>query len=221
MTWRYDRGVEEEVDEEVLSLVVHRSTILRHASRGEPLVHWKDWGPNGARWLCMSQMSDCYITTTSGQRYVQKPSIVLNAPAQPIHILDFNPHTVRRVEAQLLAQAAEAGGDDGARKVTIDTSTATIVLAAKHEQGRPWADSQETNREHPRVDWPKEVFNGAARMARLFDDARELEPGLPFVRTVSKQRFTIDGVIMDDERIIGLSTDWTGNTLGLHALYFA
>ncbi|KAI4524593.1 hypothetical protein K525DRAFT_193631 [Schizophyllum commune Loenen D] len=220
MTWRYDRGVEEEVDEEALSLVVHRSTILRHASRGEPVVHWKDWGPNGARWLCMSKMSYSYITTTSGQRYVQKPMIALDAPAQPIHILDFNPHTVRRVEAQLLAQAEEAGEDDGARKVTIDTPTAIIVLAARHESGHPRAESRETSREHPWADWPKKAFTRAARMAWLFDDAKEFEPGLPFVRTISKQRFAIDVVIMDDERIIGLSTDYTVTTIGLHALYF-
>uniref|UniRef100_D8QAF2 Expressed protein n=1 Tax=Schizophyllum commune (strain H4-8 / FGSC 9210) TaxID=578458 RepID=D8QAF2_SCHCM len=149
MTWRLDRGEDEEADEEALSLVVHRSTILRHASRGEPVVHWKDWGPEGARWLCMSKMAYSYITTTSGQRYVQKPSIMLNAPEQPIHILDFNPHTVRRVEAQLLAQAGEAAEDDRARIFTIDTPTATIGLPTKHEPGQPWAGRRPTNLESP------------------------------------------------------------------------
>ncbi|KAI5890024.1 uncharacterized protein SCHCODRAFT_01038755 [Schizophyllum commune H4-8] len=208
MTWRLDRGEDEEADEEALSLVVHRSTILRHASRGEPVVHWKDWGPEGARWLCMSKMAYSYITTTSGQRYVQKPSIMLNAPEQPIHILDFNPHTVRRVEAQLLAQAGEAAEDDRARIFTIDTPTATIGLPTKHEP----------------VYLPEEAFRGGPPevqyMERLFEDARALEPGLPFVRTTSKPWFAIDAVIMDDERVIGLSTDWTANTIGLQALYF-
>ncbi|KAL1660944.1 hypothetical protein GGG16DRAFT_67795 [Schizophyllum commune] len=220
MTWRREPGD----DEEALSLVFHRSTILRHANRRERVVAWKDWGPKGARWLYMSFMSYSYITTTTGQRYVQKPSVMISAPEQQIHVLDFNPHTVRRVEAQLLAQAKEAGEQDRERQVIIDTPTATIVLSAEHEPGQPWPQHQGMNYMPPWDAWPEQAFieepPEIQHMDQLFVDARSLEPGLPFVRTISKQRFGMDVVVMDNERIIGMSTDWTANTIGLHTLYF-
>ncbi|KAI5830528.1 hypothetical protein K523DRAFT_302530 [Schizophyllum commune Tattone D] len=223
MTWRHEPGD----NEEALSLVFHRSTVLRHVDRGERVVPWKDWGPERARWLCMSKMSYTYITTTSGQRYVQKPATVQHTPDQPIHVLDFNPHTVRRVEAQLVQQGKEAEGRNRAREVMLDTPTATITLSADREPGRRSSTNQRTDYTTPWNSWPDDAFGRFCNPPEvisnanlIFADAGALEPGLPFVRTISKQKFHIVAVVMDNERIIGMSTDWVANTTILHPFYF-
>ncbi|TRM68860.1 hypothetical protein BD626DRAFT_562683 [Schizophyllum amplum] len=219
------------------ALIFHRSTVLRHASRaqGGTSVPWEDWGPIGARWLCTKDMNIGFITVSSGQRYVQMPSTTF--VDQAIHILDFNPYTVRRVEAEIVERGADADADEY-RRLAIDTRTATIVLPCDHRPGQPWtrvdpssdltAPPSDTSKSHndfvnvkdmeakSYIDLPIQVYGNtrpaevSTNMESAFADARALQPGLPFVRTVSKQDYLYDSVLMDDERVVGLSMGkWT------------
>ncbi|TRM68861.1 hypothetical protein BD626DRAFT_562684 [Schizophyllum amplum] len=222
---------------EIFALVVHRSTVLRHASRAEggtSSIPWEDWGPTGARWFGTTEMNSGFVTVSSGQRFVQMPSVTALGPTkQSIHVLDFNPCTVRRVEAEIVARGGDAG-EDPYRGLAIDTPTATIVLPCDHRPGQPWtrsrdppsvsktssSDSSDSDSDllddedaHPYIRLPTHVYGPlihpaevSTNMNIVFAKAETLQPGLPFVRTITKQQYLYESVLMDDERIIGLST---------------
>jgi hypothetical protein len=121
------------------SLIVHRKSFLAHlpplddpsspssteTTHGEPRtgddrrvvtpIPWANWGPPVSRWLRTERVPTRWITTSTGQRYVQIDNGAWNQPA-PIVIYDFNPlHSCRRANSrrERLCGRGEEDGEDG------------------------------------------------------------------------------------------------------------
>jgi hypothetical protein len=150
------------------SLIVHRRSLLAYAPplttwvcETLNITEWKKWGPSATRWFNADEVPTSWITTTSGQCYVQIASNAHEEPA-PIHILDFNPYHVRRLQAQ--------GG-------SCSSATSEIRLVTEFDE--------DSFSEHG-------VF------------LEEVRSTLPYVECTSKELFTYNAVLIEEERIIGI-----------------
>jgi hypothetical protein len=115
------------------------------------------------------------ITACAGERYVRL------APDRHIHLLDFNPHHVR-VQLACARTAAENAQFPSARGESASVREREGRSSVQVVHGK-------TVLEH----------GGEANPWR-----KKLYSELPYVLTVSNDVYRIGGVVMDEERIIGL-----------------
>ncbi|KAJ3997265.1 hypothetical protein F5050DRAFT_1753453 [Lentinula boryana] len=160
----------------------HRYTFLEFLSKAElqpeprlAPVPWSEWGPPKTRWLRARSIPTEWITTTSGQRYAY---VSTQAPLpQPVVVLDFNQNHVRRVNANIKNQIFPYHGIFPNEMITTN-----VAGLAK----RVWIDESRDTYEKMRV------------------FAEDVGGYLPYVAVKSAQTYGFHGVLMDDERIIGI-----------------
>ncbi|KAJ4481111.1 hypothetical protein J3R30DRAFT_3464432 [Lentinula aciculospora] len=146
-----------------------------HESQIMP-IPWSGWGPPKTRWLHARSIPTEWITTTSGQRYAY---VSTHAPAmaQPVVILDFNQNHVRKVIANMKNKVSPYHG------VFPDDMITTDVEALSR---RVWTDQSRDKHEKMKV------------------FAEDVGGYLPYIAVKSAQAYQFHGVLMDDERIIGI-----------------
>ncbi|KII91570.1 hypothetical protein PLICRDRAFT_513043 [Plicaturopsis crispa FD-325 SS-3] len=168
------------------SVLVHRRSILdlipsdirsRSSESWDDMV-WEDWGPSVTRWNNTADIATQWITATTGQRY----AFIKDSHVSPqrIHVLDFNQNTCRRLRS---AQAQDKG-----------TRAPSVSTPPSEELPSP-IFSQPVLRDSPYVIPAGDVF------------VHDVESKLPYVLSLSKDTYTHTVVLMDEERILGFTTD--------------
>ncbi|KAF8999823.1 hypothetical protein BDQ17DRAFT_1543475 [Cyathus striatus] len=176
-----------------------------HPPGPEP-VPFEAWAPRITRWLNSDVLPTRWITTTCGQRCIL---IANQAVAQegtrgfPWVVLDFNPSRIRRQlrkEARRKRPPAEGvvggGGDAGGGR-----------WAAEQSDARTWIVSQ-----------AEEINSVDAFSVR--SESEGIRTALPYVATASSESFNFEGVLMDEERILGINTDMLDRIQSVRVHYF-
>ncbi|KAI0047599.1 hypothetical protein FA95DRAFT_1595630 [Auriscalpium vulgare] len=186
------------------SFVVHRRTLLSHASRaagprGPPArergildlkdVHlaeeprltappevttWDAWGPASTRWFEHEFPEALRWITTSAG---QRCVAKTHTGPSPLVVRDFNPHNV----GQLTARIGEAAGS-----LVLPNGNTTRVVT------------------QPTIVSNPDVFTN------------DFVSELPYCETTTAENFGYDGVLMDEERILGLQV--REDEIGIHSL---
>ncbi|KAJ7290063.1 hypothetical protein C8J57DRAFT_1114049 [Mycena rebaudengoi] len=193
--------------------VAHRAALL--ALVGDPLVAltgnptevpWKAWSAC-TRWLDAPTLSMHFITNTAGQRLAAIPVDAWQTPA-PIRVLDFNP---AHVAAQRILGP-------------VTTARASIRVVEADENGRGRRRPRGTLDRDGEGDVSTEADGNVSTEAEGNLSMEALELGrigskLPYVETVSVEKFSFRAVMMNDENIIGVSYGDTALER-LHVLHF-
>ncbi|KAF9074652.1 hypothetical protein BDP27DRAFT_144272 [Rhodocollybia butyracea] len=170
-----------------------------------PPIPWSAWGRPVTRWLHARNIPTEWITSTSGQRFA---FVSTHAPAlpQPIVVLDFNEHHVKKVTAdqkndlppyhgaftpsKVLRESQTQTGHTGNVTNTTNTTASIAIESIDDSQRKLW-----------RRVWLETVPDAYAKMA-VFRE--EVGGHLPYVAVKSEKLYDFHGVLMDDERIIGI-----------------
>ncbi|KAJ3838295.1 hypothetical protein F5878DRAFT_725430 [Lentinula raphanica] len=139
-------------------------------------IPWAEWGPPRTRWLRARSIPTEWITTTSGQRYAYVGARA-PGPPQPVTVLDFNQNHVRRVRKNLKNQQSPYHG------IFSDNVTAD---EGEDLTRRIWVEESRDTHEQMKV------------------FAEDVGGYLPYVGVKSAKPYDFHGVLMDDERIIGI-----------------
>ena len=147
-------------------------------------VPWDAWGVAATRWFEGGYAWMRWITTTAGQRAVTMED---DAPT-PIIVQDFNPYAVNAARARAAAAATAAAGS-AAQSSSREKSWA--------QEGRNWSEKLlNGNRMTLKVE---ESVLPAGNMFR-----EDLRSALPYVEVVTRKKYRYEGVLIDEERILGL-----------------
>jgi len=175
-------GGEESTDDAELAARLANASLQELTVRDIVMQPWEKWGPPITRWFNTSRLSNMFIATTGGQRCIQyakpEPTDGENAPGKPntIHILDFNPCTLKRAWNGLGRPGPFRGP-----KCTISI----VGMMSTHGDAVEGSEAENI------------LPNGG-----LF--ASDVVGRLPYVKCMSHEEWTYDGVIISEEMLIGL-----------------
>ncbi|KDR77919.1 hypothetical protein GALMADRAFT_94412 [Galerina marginata CBS 339.88] len=238
-----------------------------------PTIPWAEWGPPITRWFNSDDISSHWITSTAGQRYVRMEG---NPPESgvPIHVMDFNPHNIRKMKKYLSGEYSEEDDSDEDEKgPKVDINNGTLVEREESSEMPHFQQGSSTTMAEPPVALqplpysvvpptpsPTAPFNfsalaengghvgidaagsawemdlgaeyeedfedwgpgtGARNRFWCVSDMEQVQPAdvfaepvagaLPYVACASEERYTFDGVLLDEERVIGLRTNDVDN----------
>ncbi|KAF5392061.1 hypothetical protein D9757_003293 [Collybiopsis confluens] len=187
---------------------------------------WADWGPPVTRWLHARSIPTEWITTTSGSRYAYISS---HAPALPQHVVlyDFNQNHVRRVTSDKkhgkppyhnpfsALSSAETGVATAAAQSfgELDEDEAEVEDEDEMEAEDEDEDEDEDSEVKSVVEDDDEEDELWRRVwvedqPDLHDQLRvfkeEVGGRLPYVAVKSKRVYDFHGILMDDERLLGI-----------------
>jgi len=148
-------------------------------------VPWANWGPPITRWFdTNSGVSRMFVASTAGQRYVQYTVPEAKEGTEPtsnkpntIHLLDFNPSTIKRAWNGLGRPGPFRG----------PSCTVTIVGMA------------------PAKDGEQEAADNVLPGGKVF--AYDIVGRLPYVRCMSHEEWTFNGVMMSEEMLLGMKLE--------------
>ena len=187
------------------TFIVHRGALAAHIPTehhgcapyccsvvplGEPVqVPWDAWGIAATRWFEGGAAWMPWITTTAGQRAVTMEG---DAPA-PIIVQDFNPYAVHAARARAAAAAAAASGS-----------------AASGQSSRE--QPQEQSRSRKGQNWSERLPNGNRMTLKVEESVlptgalfqEDVRSALPYVEVMTRDEYSYSGVLIDEERILGL-----------------
>ncbi|KIK54672.1 hypothetical protein GYMLUDRAFT_898711 [Collybiopsis luxurians FD-317 M1] len=165
----------------------HRRTFLNLLLLSErpktAMMPWANWGPPVTRWLHARAIPTEWITTTSGSRYA---FISSHAPALPqqVVLFDFNQNHVRKVAMDKRRSDPPYRGVFGQFLEEVEATTNTLKPQKLWQ--RIWIEDKPDTYEQLKVF--KEEVGGR----------------LPYVAVKSKQVYDFHGILMDDERLLGI-----------------
>lgn len=166
---------------------------------------WDEWGPPISLILKDNRVSR-WLTTTSGERFTLSKLSRRGFSTNKIMILDFNPHTISRLNRERAAyeEAITAALESRGADFVMDPSAYSIgsleVLAGIEED-------TDIVKDHARVENSRGCFKDVRRnkMTESHFFARPVRNELPYVLSTSKAEYVYNGgTIIDGERIIGL-----------------
>ena len=144
-------------------------------------VPWNAWGVAATRWFEGDPASMRWITTTAGQRAVTMED---DAPT-PIIVRDFNPYAVHATRARAAAAAATAASGQSSQS------------QSQSQQGRNWSE-QLPNGNRMTLKVEESVLPAG------FVFIEDVRSALPYVEVVTRAEYSYEGVLIDEERILGL-----------------
>ncbi|EKM79712.1 hypothetical protein AGABI1DRAFT_59449 [Agaricus bisporus var. burnettii JB137-S8] len=175
-------------------LFVHRSSLVECLNRFEDFISYHenprpvpydDWGRDVCRWLPADDYSTEWITTTSGQKCALFPEMGGSDSdflLESITMLDFNQTEVARVSAIQEHSNSRSGTEieDG---------------DGDEDEDEDWVDERD-----------EEILIDEDSM---LDDSgqcflNDVYGRLPFKRSMTTHSFVYSGVLMDEERVIGI-----------------
>ncbi|XP_006463004.1 hypothetical protein AGABI2DRAFT_186799 [Agaricus bisporus var. bisporus H97] len=167
-------------------LFVHRSSLVECLNRPVP---YDDWGRDVCRWLPADDYSTEWITTTSGQKCALFPEMGGSDSdflLESITMLDFNQVEVARVSAIQEHSNSRSGTEieDGDGDGDGD-----------EDEDEDWVDERD---EEILIDEDSRLDDSG----RCFLD--DVYGRLPFKRSKTTHSFVYSGVLMDEERVIGI-----------------
>jgi hypothetical protein len=180
-------------------------------------LSWYEWnGPNVTRWFDSAEVPFRWITTTCGSRYVELggENDQDRARGRHLRVLDFGTYRIRRaVHAIEKLQESPVDlslhHDDATPELWHIPQTATIYRT--YEQ---WPLNV-TQKDSPSTLKPGSKSSlGPGEACLVVGDSvlqtsvfagGALTSSLPYIATVSKERYTFDYALIDEERIIGLN----------------
>ncbi|TFK68369.1 hypothetical protein BDN72DRAFT_841846 [Pluteus cervinus] len=172
------------------------------------VVPWSHWGPSNTRWLNADPVPTRWITTTAGQRAIFVKQVT---EGNLVWILDFNPFSVcvaekkirEEAEAEMLAKEDEMAlalereqakaSLDGTGPTTTAMAEAAAAVAAKPRKRR-YANIKVTRDSTPLVG-AQDSF------------AEAVTTSLPYVSSNNLIPTHYTGVLLDEERLLGIRTD--------------
>ncbi|KAH9980744.1 hypothetical protein BJV74DRAFT_85796 [Russula compacta] len=153
----------------------------------EPVqVPWEAWGVAATRWFEGGDAWTRWITTTAGQRAV----MMEGDPPTPITVRDFNPYAVHAARARSAAAAATAGSASGQ----------SSREQPQAQQGRNWSEPLPNGNR-----MTLKVEESVLPAGNKFQE--DVRSALPYVEVVTRDEYSYEGVLIDEERILGLKTD--------------
>ncbi|KAF9448677.1 hypothetical protein P691DRAFT_800386 [Macrolepiota fuliginosa MF-IS2] len=196
-------------------LFIHRSSLIgcldqfsaytSLSDRPEPVPYDK-WGPPVCRWLDDDQGP--WLETTFGQRYVTPPpgSGVREAP---LTVLDFNPIGVVKVlaaEKRLKAGVPNEGSRDTAQP---EKGEHIWQLPVDNAENGPALEGRENQLPRESRSLAKVVVRPMSPLSDP-DDCFEntVYSSLPYTVRSSLEKYSFDGLIPDEESILGVREDY-------------
>ncbi|KAF5352924.1 hypothetical protein D9758_007883 [Tetrapyrgos nigripes] len=152
------------------------------------VIPWIFWGPTNTRFFC--QTTDADWITTSGQRYVFFDH---RGEGFPLVIFDFNENTVKRVR-------------DAVHKARTQDPPGHSLHIPLLDVSAPFLSQGPGGMERPRIGWSWRFSEKLPWNNRLLERifAEPVHGSLPYVMSCSEVDYDFDGVMMDDERILGV-----------------
>jgi hypothetical protein len=142
-------------------------------------VPWDVWGVAATRWFEGGAASAQWITTTAGQRAVTMED---DAPA-PIIVQDFNPYAVHAARARAAAATAAAAG--------------SAASGQSSREGGNWSEQLPNGNR-----MTLKVEESVLPAGNMFQE--DVRSALPYVEVVTRDKYRYEGVLIDEERILGL-----------------
>lgn len=193
-------------------------------------IAWVDWGPPVSRWFNAITTSNRWITTSAGQRCAMIHDYA-GTYGSPIKILDFNPLNIRKMKGEFereeVAMADSAYGEDrswpasdmeGPSSISWNTNNifAGQVGDADSDDSMESADNSDGDRFTPSAYTTNSQDHrhpGLALCSVLEASSRispgtfaeEVEGRLPYIEYVSEKEYNYDGVLLDEERMLGIT----------------
>ncbi|KAM6499884.1 hypothetical protein JOM56_005392 [Amanita muscaria] len=137
-------------------------------------VQWPDWGPPISRWFQANETQTRWITTSTGQRCAFLSPNPRDSSKSMISVADFNPRNFKR-NAERTTRRGE-GEDNGGN--------------GNHEGGK------EKEEEEEEEEWEMLDHDG------VFSEGVYM--GLKCVVYPASSEYEFDGLLMDEERLLGL-----------------
>jgi hypothetical protein len=128
------------------------------------------------------------VNVSAGERYVRL------AHDRHIHVLDFNPHHVRMELAGVRVGMAEGSSADSDSVSNDSTNVQEGTARIKADNG-------------PGEGGSVQVVYGRTKLTHGSQSnpwQKKIYSELPYVLTVSNRRYRVGGVVVDEERILGL-----------------
>lgn len=188
------------------NLFVHRSSLVQCLDRypsavshagDPPPIPYTAWGPSICRWLATKSLLTRWITTTSGQRCIIMPDPSFHPENTYLILLNFSQNDVAklRVAEELKDERNRRdchtrGYDEGSWRETFDDSDSDDS-DGMDGLSKPIGQVR-INRRTQRF-WNRN---------QCFQD--KVHSNLPFTIYSSKKRYNFQGVMLDEERILGL-----------------
>jgi hypothetical protein len=211
------------------ALLVHRSSFLKMAQHYEyppnagvalePQISWVDWGPPLSRWFNVSPTR--WITTSAGQRCVIRND---SRRRSPITILDFNQFNIRTMKAKLTRESETAKEDGSLFIVTANDDNDVFVRHVPGDAGSvdsmPSLESVANSDDEPHTPAGYatntqghrhpghsfcSVFEAPSSVALGTIFSEEVEGRLPCISYTSEREYGYGGVLMDEERVLGIT----------------
>ncbi|CAA7261285.1 unnamed protein product [Cyclocybe aegerita] len=220
---------------------VHRRSFLNlvHEHEGaDAPIPWPEWGPPVSRWFNANTFPTRWITTTAGQRCV----VIAEAAPEtgfPYVVLDFNKDNVRRMKKKLAEEKEEHDRSPTVEmnhmtyeeelEAELDEAAAALFapspLAGPDLQDEPMDEddehesdsSSEVDVGRPSRIWCVETSEKVDAPETFVE---EVSGELPYVAAASEGRYAFDGVLLDEERIIGIRTDIMDDIKYIDVHYF-
>ncbi|KAF9453488.1 hypothetical protein P691DRAFT_755543 [Macrolepiota fuliginosa MF-IS2] len=212
-----------------LTFIVHRRSLVRYSdkfpasvssnTRPDP-IPYDEWGPPACRWF--NAENSLWIATISGQRYITPASLAVDGA--PLVLFNFNEMDVARFLASAKHNPRPNTPVGGVRMITrgCQFTTEEGEVSSKTYEVPPSAllDPMIRSSSKPRP-YTKAVI-------RPWDPLNDMEncfegvvhSSLPYLVQTSVGRYKFDGLLLDEERILGIELkDWDRIT-SVHILHY-
>jgi len=214
-------------------LFVHRSSLVQCLDRypscvsydGDPQpIPYSEWGQSICRWLTAGSFPARWITTTSGQRCIIIPDPISHINT-PLVLLNFNQndvtklHTVEkrkreiRVHARLIEhRSTELGATRqnlGQHTMTFDHTTPENVVSNSTLDIPSYDWLYDDSNGIDGLMYPRGILKSITRKNVALTDRYQcfqdsVYSGLSFTVYPSKRNHNFQGVMLDEERVLGL-----------------
>ena len=185
------------------TFIVHRRALAAHIPAkhhscapyccsvvppGEPVqVPWDAWGIAATRWFEDGVSLMRRITTTAGQHTVTMEG---SAPT-PIMVRDFNPYAVHAACARAAAAATAKANAGSSNRQSLREEL------QQAPQGHNWSEQLANGN---RMTF--KVEESVLPVGNKFQE--DVRSALPYVEVVTRAKYSYSGVLIDEERILGL-----------------
>ncbi|KAF8063143.1 hypothetical protein FPV67DRAFT_1782712 [Lyophyllum atratum] len=172
---------------------------------GAPVVymHWQDWGPPVTRWFDADDMPTRWITTSAGQRCVMSIEDVEAMDEDELWAEELRPELGHHWYVNGTGSSWDQRG--GPPLTVLDFNPVAIQRMLAERGAEQWIEHQKEGRRT----LMKVVTTPSKLKADAFKDP--VESALPYVSLACwpprGQRFEFAGVLMDEERLLGIRVD--------------